>query len=81
MWYVIISMSQAWLIVPWEDMCLLAMNSLHSDNHKLKKEDDKEEEKNLFKFIEENYFINISALLMGITPSTSPLEVKVKNVW
>ena len=63
-------------------MCLLAMNSLHSDNHKLKKKkEDKEEEKNLFKFIEENYFINISVLLMGITPSTSPLEVKVKNVW
>ena len=61
-------------------MCLLAMNSLHSDNHKLKKKEDKEEEKNLFKFIEENYFINISALPMGITPSTSPLEVKVKNV-
>lgn len=81
MWYVIISMSQAWLIVPWEDMCLLAMNSLHSDNHKLKKKEDKEEEKNLFKFIEENYFINISALPMSITPSTSPLEVKVKNVW
>lgn len=47
MWYVIISMSQAWLIVPWEDMCLPAMNSLHSNNHKLKKEEDKEEEKNL----------------------------------
>ena len=41
MWYVIISMSQAWLIVPWEDMWLLAMNSLHSDNHKLKKEEEK----------------------------------------
>ena len=47
MWYVIISMSQAWLIVPWQDMWLLAMNSLHSNNHKLKKEEDKEEEKNL----------------------------------
>ena len=48
MWYVIISMSQAWLIVPWEDVIgLLAMNRLHSDNHKLKKEEDKEEEKNL----------------------------------
>ena len=28
-------------------MCLLAMNSLHSDNHELKKKEDKEEEKNL----------------------------------
>ena len=62
-------------------MCLLAMNSLHSDNHKLKKEEDKEEEKNLLNSLKKKfYLINISALLMGITPSTSPLEVKVKNV-
>ena len=61
-------------------MYLLAMNSLHSDNHKFKKKRKQRRRKEPIKFVEENYFINICALLMGITPSTSPLEVKVKNV-
>ena len=37
-------------IIPWEDMCLLVMNSLYSSNHKKKKGKRKES----MKFVEEN---------------------------
>lgn len=42
-------------------MCLLAMNSLHSDNHKLKKKEDKEEEKNLLNSLKKIIFKYICA--------------------
>ena len=49
-------------LVPSEDMCLLAMNTLYSSNHK--------KEKVSIKFVEESI----------CEASTSPSEVKVKNV-
>lgn len=50
-------------------MCLLAMNSLNFSNHKKKTKKGDEEDKNL---------LNSSKKIIKL--STSPLEVKVKNL-
>ena len=61
------------IIVPWEDMCLLAMDSLHCSNHKKEKKG-----QNLFNTLKKIWVM--PGRSRGIEPSSSASEVKVKNV-